>query len=629
MKSTFVWIALLWLGAAVAVQAQLVNDGQSAIITIADAQTPNAFESSGSVRYVPDVGGAGRYVQTGTRGSGDYARAVVLISDSLHRPIWALRLNFSLTGGNSYQASYGVDLVSLGDNQFVLLAAVNNFALSNNEALQNLDFALIRFRLLSSNLAEVQWAKCYGGDFNDVPHRLLLTQDGALLASGYSNPEQALNVPSKMRNYLVKTDLNGNNLWNLRYSDGTECNTGGLILGRGMTYRPACETSDGGYVFASNCDERAYVTKVSADGAVLWTRRFVAAGGISDGINSEGLGTLGLAAGSFGSIVGIEELSDGRLAFLGNQVVFLAGLLYVEDQQQLQLGGVGYPMGYLFTTSSTGEFEAGTAFFREKSYADPNNPIEMLTQDLAVLDNGNLLVAAGVRQYGDANGNSWHIPALLEINPTEPDVNEAIRRSTSIHSSVTGQAFYSNDNARSLSGIRLNYRADKRRAVVSSNFSRLWRVADVSQMGDSTSCEEPIRGLYSFPIELDLASNPTFVGTPLTANSMDLQLSVFTIIQTTSVCTTVSTTEVAQVAHPITLTPSLAGPSDVVVLRDEDGFWRGAQVEVFDLQGRMLHHTTLQQSAQVLDLQGLTSSMFVVRLRQPDGAVAVLRGVRF
>jgi hypothetical protein len=634
MKKTFVSLLIVSACFLSSVFGQSTNM-HNLNLQIQPVDNPTAFVSSGGV-CAAGLGATGYtvYAHAGTWGNGEFSRATLMITDSMQlTPERALRLNFSLNGGNSFQASYGVDVVRIAPNDVVVLAAVNNFVLSNNENLQNLDFALIRLRLTNAGGAEVIWARCYGGDFNDVPHRLIRTKEGHLLAAGYSNPEQALNVPSKMRNYLVKVNINGNLIWDRRYSDGTECNTSGLILAQGMTYRPVCETSDGGYVFTSNCDERIYITKVTSGGSVLWTRRYTGAGGISEGINSEGVGSIDLGAGSFGSIIGIRELSDGRLAFLGNQLIFLAGLLYIENQQQVQLGGVGYPMSYAFIMNNEGVFEGGTAFFREKSFSDPNNPIEMMAQDFAVLPNDHLLIAAGARQYGDANGNTWYHPSLIELKPEEDDVNEAIEASLTIEDlSPPGTSpvhtFFNNDNARGMSGIRMLYQPEKKTAILSSNFGKIWRIADVNDLEQNTACAQPLDRLYSFPFELEINTNPPMTGAALTSANMSVSFSAINTSHAYN-CLLSDAVEPVNSLQPAYLAPTMATKGTPIQVLDPHGYWLQARLEVVDMQGRILLTDVLREDGQILDLPTSGHSMFVVRLIRPDGLSASLRGGRF
>jgi dienelactone hydrolase len=267
-----------------------VTIGQSTHFSLLEAGNAAPVGMTSAIRATAD--GKGSLV-VGTRSNVNTTRAVVIRTDEQHTPLWTVELGYTAYN-NPAQATYGADIVDLGNDQYVLLAALNT-AFVNVEAFQNLDYVLVRFSRTTTGTV-VHWTKRIGGPFNDVPHQLLRTKDGGLLASGYSNMEQALNLPGKMRTFLVKTDLSGNVLWSKRYQDGSACNTGLYSVAGGFNRRAVLETADGGLVFATPCDERIYLTKTNGSGQVLWNRSFNASGGLANGINLGGLGELSVPA---------------------------------------------------------------------------------------------------------------------------------------------------------------------------------------------------------------------------------------------------------------------------------------------------------------------------------------------
>jgi hypothetical protein len=103
----------------------------------------------------------------GTRSNVNTTRAVVIRTDEQHTPLWTVELGYTAYN-NPAQATYGADIVDLGNDQYVLLAALNT-AFVNVEAFQNLDYVLVRFSRTTTGTV-VHWTKRIGGPFNDVPH---------------------------------------------------------------------------------------------------------------------------------------------------------------------------------------------------------------------------------------------------------------------------------------------------------------------------------------------------------------------------------------------------------------------------------------------------------------------------
>ena len=570
----------------------------------------------------PAADGTG-FLVAGTRGAAENSRAVVMRTDAQHNPLWTLRLDFALNGsGASTQATYGSDVVDLGNNQYVLLAAVNTGTL-NWEISQNLDYVLVRFSYSTSGIS-IQWAKRFGGAFNDVPHTLMRTKDNGLLASGYSNMEQALNIPGKMRTFLVKTDLSGNMLWSKRYQDGSACNTAGYILVPGFNRRAVMETADGGFVFAMPCDERIYVTKTNAQGTVLWNRVFNAGGAIANAINLGGLGSVGLGVGSAGVALSLRELPNGDIAMMGNHVLILTGALYVSSN--LQLAGATFPVGWVFTTNAQGEFKKGTAFCRQKSYNDPNQPVEMACQDFAVLPNGRFLVAAGLKGT---------LPALLEIDHAQSKITGG----AILNETLSNQAVSLSD-ARGLNGLRMTFNAQTSQTALAWNLRQLLRYRG-NDWSKATTCTTPADRLFAFSFKVDLVPAPVLTAENLPQNNIALQLRPLTIARAIQ-CGTVSlaasaempaaqdetysdqNTTPAESAPQIQPNPVRGQLARLVVPSTQ---WLGASFEIFDAQGRLCNSGQVTDTQQELDLSRISVGLYAVRIYKEREAPLTIKGV--
>jgi hypothetical protein len=494
------------------------------IVQLSESNNANAMAQTGNIR--PTADGTG-YLIVGTSGYEDYARAMVIRTDLNYTPIWTRKLDFPISTifGNAFRATYGIDITDLGNGNYVLLANINRNVLSNSNVLQNLDYGLVRFKVTNTGTTTVQWTKTYGGDFNDVAHSLIKTSDGNLLISGYSNPEYGLlNIPGKARAFLVKTTTSGQNLWNNRYWDG-ECNTTLIGAIQGMNYRPVVETSDGNYVFATICDEWIYITKINSSGVAVWTKQMQAGGAIGDAFQAGNIGGLGGAILSGGTISSIQELPNGELAFMGNYVVSAVAFVWSNSDQKVFLNGVGIPMGFLFKTSAMGAFKDGQIFFHER-LGDGTQPTEMLCHDFSVLPNGQMLVVAGVGQYGN-----YYNPALLKINTSATAIDQAVLEAAVLTN--TQVRYDNNDNPRGQSQMQLLPKANDEGATIAFNLKNIVRISNVSQLPVQNTCMCKLNNVRSLPIQLVLTDRTPLTKASLVTGNITVKLSNKTVTATT------------------------------------------------------------------------------------------------
>lgn len=111
----------------------------------------------------------------------------------------------------------------------------------------------------------VLWTGTYGGDGRDNGWAVLETGDGGFLIVGFTDSSGA----GEMDIYLVRTDVDGNPLWERTY--------GGPGSEFGWAMIPA---ADGGYLLAGQTDsfgegdKDGYIVKVNVTGDELWSRTF-------------------------------------------------------------------------------------------------------------------------------------------------------------------------------------------------------------------------------------------------------------------------------------------------------------------------------------------------------------------
>ena len=123
------------------------------------------------------------------------------------------------------------------------------------------------------DLSNLLWSKTYGGTDRDEGYSVQVTSDGGYIIAGYTVTRffdnRYGNLIDELDVYLVKTDSDGNMLWNQTYG-GT-----GDYMGYSVQV-----TSDGGYIIAGyiesfGTDEvDVYLVKTNSDGNLLWSQTY-------------------------------------------------------------------------------------------------------------------------------------------------------------------------------------------------------------------------------------------------------------------------------------------------------------------------------------------------------------------
>jgi len=110
------------------------------------------------------------------------------------------------------------------------------------------------------------WQKNYGGPEEDAGYSVLQTNDGGYIIAGKTESYGAGGSDV----YLIKTDTNGNMLWQKSYG-GSELDCADSVL----------ETNDGGYIivgttssYSSYGDLDVYFIKTDANGNMLWQKTY-------------------------------------------------------------------------------------------------------------------------------------------------------------------------------------------------------------------------------------------------------------------------------------------------------------------------------------------------------------------
>jgi predicted secreted protein len=154
------------------------------------------------------------------------------------------------------------------------------------------DFWLIK----TDSKGTMQWNRTYGGTGDEAAFCILQTQDGGYALAGNTKPLGAAGYDF----LLLKTDANGNLLWNKTYGGAGDEGVFSTI-----------QTCDGGFLLAGDTNSFGiggydfWLIKTASDGEVVWNQTF---GGVNDD-------------GAFS----VAQTSDGGYVIAGDTKSFGAG----------------------------------------------------------------------------------------------------------------------------------------------------------------------------------------------------------------------------------------------------------------------------------------------------------------
>ncbi len=589
------------------------------LVQMDEASNPNAISRIGNTRPTTQGG----YVSIGTWGDGEWSRAILMIMDGNLTCQRAIRLHVEipgfLPGQTRAQESYGADVVQTGNNEYVALIAVN-MSLAGQVIAQDLDYYLLKLIVPASGNPQTVWSRRLRGVYNDTPQCLERTRDNGFILSGYSNPEQALNAPSVALTVLGKYDANGSLEWARRYMPNTgECRTDLLTLLPGTVRRPVVQTQDNGYVFTQHCNEYIYITKVDAQGNLVWNRRFRASNGFFDGfVNSEWQIIFGFGAGTAGAVIGVRELPDGRLAFLGNQFSFIVSAWGIPAGNNAV--GALMPMSYVFITSADGNFLHGNAFFQRTPFSN-TNPIDILAHDFQLLSNGNFVVSVGLRSHCFNGPDCTFVPGLLEVNPQATGFDAAVVQSLEVtHPSAH---HYATNYPYGLDYIRLTPVRPPTPMVFS--YSKHYALLNRwPGQGGSTlfvGCTQNSGSMHSFPFTLDIGASADVTSETLSVAASPATSWVISIVNSVQSCLVSSTLHQPEPTHRAIahIVPKLTSHSFEIQVLDTQ--WQQATYILCDLQGRIFSQGRLSSNRQEVSVIHLPAGMYIIRLQNNNNIV--------
>ncbi|MDO8123882.1 MAG: cadherin repeat domain-containing protein [Candidatus Hermodarchaeota archaeon] len=161
-------------------------------------------------------------------------------------------------GSINYDMAYSV--IEVSDGGFALAGLTNA---TGGVAMYGSDMWLIRTDANGNHL----WNQTYGGANGDMAYSVVELSGGDLVLSGTFNSSYGIGLDADM--WLVRTDTNGNHLWNQTYG-GPSSEMGGTVV----------EMSDGGFAFSGLTDSSGagggdvWLVRTDTTGNELWNHTY-------------------------------------------------------------------------------------------------------------------------------------------------------------------------------------------------------------------------------------------------------------------------------------------------------------------------------------------------------------------
>jgi hypothetical protein len=183
------------------------------------------------------------------------------------------------------------------------------------------------FLIKTDSFGRVQWNRTYGETQRDNAFSAVIQSgDGGYAVAGTTNFNGTSDIYDLFF-WLVKTDSNGNLLWDKTYGSGPATNLTGNILNNGVKgdneAKCILQTADGGYVLAGNTftygagGSDVWLVKTDSAGNMLWNRTYAGTGLITVQNGIGGNFTIGSDGTGDEFVNSLICISDGGLAFAG------------------------------------------------------------------------------------------------------------------------------------------------------------------------------------------------------------------------------------------------------------------------------------------------------------------------
>jgi hypothetical protein len=200
----------------------------------------------------------GKYVLAGYTKQGAGFETVLLIKvNELGDTLWTRRLQLNSRKQQGYSVRKTMD---------------EGFIVEGDDFVTNHSIFLIK----TDSLGMPTWTKVYGKTGKDFfGYTVMVSNDGGYLVEGTQ-----IDSVGKSSLYLLKTDLNGNILWTRAFHSSIGITVGGVTQLAGNNYLiTGCYNESTG-PFNSN----VFLAKLTAQGDTIWTKKLIATGFITSGV---------------------------------------------------------------------------------------------------------------------------------------------------------------------------------------------------------------------------------------------------------------------------------------------------------------------------------------------------------
>jgi len=156
-------------------------------------------------------------------------------------------------GGSGYDQGY--DVKQTLDNGYIIAGSTSSFGQGNTDA----------YLVKLDSVGQIKWQKAFGNYNNEIARSVVQLSDSSYVLAGYTNSSGFGGYDF----YVVKTDKNGNELWNKTYG-GTDWDFAYSLQ----------KTADGGFIIVGTTysygrgQADGYVIKTDGSGNVQWTKTY-------------------------------------------------------------------------------------------------------------------------------------------------------------------------------------------------------------------------------------------------------------------------------------------------------------------------------------------------------------------
>ena len=172
--------------------------------------------------------------------------------------------NIALQNSEGWIKYYGVlndasgsSVKETSDGGYVIVGRIRPFENSFNS-----DVFLIK----TDDDGNIEWEKTFGGSNSDGGGDIQLTNDGGYIIAGFT---RSFGNPEDSDIWLIKTDVNGNEMWNKTYGNDVKNESGWSVK----------QTNDGGFIVSGSSSSgllnySAYLIKTDINGNLEWYKYF-------------------------------------------------------------------------------------------------------------------------------------------------------------------------------------------------------------------------------------------------------------------------------------------------------------------------------------------------------------------